>query len=443
MRRFLNVAARLAMPALFFLVSSAGKTQILYKVNFHDKNYNRYDGLLVYFNESSAYMRIGYNSADNRYHVVNVQYKSQTGTYNDGSSYYFMTGSAPRFITENSKDQQYNPDYFIWRKGKYETDWKLPSTTDDPKLKIENEIPVDSFYQLDPYKVKETYLRRFYWTNEQEFIALKKFCGLEVSPVTNPTNTNTDKAKLHLVVVANTLIGDIGPSCASDRDKLDYEFRSIADALNMQYRKYVVDGDRFNKQNVQSVLSSLAVGTNDIILFIYRGHGFRWNNQSDAYPMLDLRSSNYMSITQSTSIALSEVYNTLKRKNARLNIVLADCCNNNIGLNQVTSTSFLNLQADNKPDISKLRRLFMSARGSLISAAAKSGEYSWANPFGGFYTLSFLQALKEKISYMDNSISGWSDIINYTTRLAREKSSPSLCSNCTIQSGVSYVNVAY
>ncbi len=415
-------------------------SQILYKVNFHDKNYGAYEGLLVYFNESRSYMRIGYYSADNKYHVVNVDYRSSNGTYYDGSSYFYMSGSNPKFITENPGKQTYNPDYFIWRKGAKAINWNQPFTSDDPKLDIKNEIPVDSFYQANPYTISETFLRKFFWTNESEFFALKKLCGLDntvITPVTVPG------AKLHLVIVANTLIGDIGSSCSSDRDKLDYEFKSIAEALGVGYAKYIVDGNSFNKTTVLSTLSGLTPGKNDIVVFVYRGHGFRWNNQTDIYPMMDLRTSNYISIETKTSLGLSEVYNTLKTKGARLNLILADCCNNNVGLNQMTTFSFLNSQADNKPDVGKLKTLFMSSRGSVISAAARAGEYSWANPFGGFYTLSFLQSMKEKISYMNSGSYSWNDIITYTTKLAKDKSSPSLCSNCTLQTGVSFVNVTY
>ena len=150
-----------------------------------------------------------------------------------------------------------------------------------------------------------------------------------------------------------------------------------------------------------------------------------------------------MTISQQNSMSLSYVYNTIKAKGARLNLILADCCNNKIGISQITGNSFLNLQADNRPDISKLKRLFMNARGSLISAAAKAGEYSWANPLGGFFTISFIQALKEKIGFLNNGSYSWSDIINYATQLARDKSSPGLCSNCTIQNGIASITVTY
>lgn len=437
MRQFRLLAAIL----IFLSAAPELASQILYKVNFHDKTNRPYEGLLVYFNESRSYMRINYYSTDNKYQVVNVDYKSSTGTFADGSTYFFMSGYNPRFITADSINQQYNPDYFIWRKGKGQQNWNKPSTTDDPKLNYNSEVPVDSFFQVDPYTVSETFLRKFFWSNEPDFFALKKVCGIDNNTVTTPT-ANT-KAKLHLIVVANTLIGDIGPSCAADRDKLDYEFRSIADALGIGYQKHVVDGNNFNKISVQATLNSFRPGSDDMVVFVYRGHGFRWNNQTDAYPMLDLRVSHYTALSQSTSLSLSDVYNTLKNKGARLNIILGDCCNNNIGINQVTATSFLNSQTDNKPDITKLKRLFMNARGNIISAAAKAGEYSWANPFGGFFTLSFIQAMKEKISYMNGNSSNWNEIITYATKLAKDKSSPTLCSNCTTQSGVYYISVEY
>jgi hypothetical protein len=385
-------------------------------------------------------MRISYYSANNKYQVVHVNYRSSTGSFNDGSTYFFMSGYGPRFITQDSADQKYNPDHFIWRKAKNQQTWNSPSTTDDPALKYENELPVDSFYQMNPYAVSETFLRKFFWNNESEFFALKKLCGLDNTTV-NPVTPST--ATLHLFVVANTLIGDIGAGCAADRDKLDYEFKGIAEALGFGYKKYIVDGNNFNKTTVQSTLRSIDPGINDIVIFVYRGHGFRWDNQTDAYPMMDLRTSSYMNIEKATSLGLSEVYTALKNKGARLNILLADCCNNNVGINQNTTASFLNSQTDNKPDINKLKKLFVSAKGTLVAAAAHAGEYSWSNPFGGFFTLSFIQAMKEKISYFTNANPDWNEVITYTTKLAKDKSSPALCSNCTLQTGVSYVNVSY
>ena len=111
MRRNLLLTALL----LFLAGEMNSHAQILYKVNFHDKNNNPYEGLLVYFNESRSYMRINYYSADNKYQVVHVDYKSSTGSFKDGASYFFMSGFNRPFRTTDSGTQKYNPDYFIWR----------------------------------------------------------------------------------------------------------------------------------------------------------------------------------------------------------------------------------------------------------------------------------------------------------------------------------------
>ncbi|HWR33484.1 MAG TPA: hypothetical protein VN451_08165, partial [Chitinophagaceae bacterium] len=299
MRRFFLTTTLLAMFCILFQQSLTA--QILYKVNFHDKNKTSYEGLMVYFNESNSYIRISYYASNNKYQVVHVNYKSSTGSFNDGSTYFFMSGYGPRFITEDSAGQKYNPDHFIWRKAKNQQNWNSPSTTDDPALKYESEMPVDSFYQVNPYTISETFLRKFFWNNESEFFALKKLCGLDNTTVNPVTSSST---KIHLFIVANTLIGDIGAGCAADRDKLDYEFKGIADVLGFGYQKYIVDGNNFNKSTVQSTLRSINPGINDIVVFVYRGHGFRWNNQTDAYPMMDLRTSSYMNIEKNTSLGL-------------------------------------------------------------------------------------------------------------------------------------------
>ena len=316
MKRPLLLNLLIALLVSAFSLPQQAEAQVLYKVNFHDKSYNRYEGLLVYFNDSYAYMRIGYRSSDSRYHVVNVDYRSTTGTYSDGRQYFFMSGSNPRFITEKSTDQTYNPDYFIWRKGQCDDTWDV-STTDDKNLSPGSEIPVDSFYQVEPTEIGDAFLRKFFWSNETEYSALRKICGLDNNKrVTTPvTATNYGNAKLHLIVVANTLISDIGPSCIADRDKLDYEFSNISDALGLSYRKYVVDGSNFNKENVQYTLDLVHPAANDVVIFVYRGHGFRYDNQTDIYPMMDLRTSSYISITEQTTMPLSYV----DRKSTRLN----------------------------------------------------------------------------------------------------------------------------
>ncbi len=413
-------------------------SQSLYEMKFTDKNKVEYTGLLVYFNESKGYMRIAYTT-NNVYNVVNVDYTSVAGKLGDNISYFFMKGSSPKFITDHAADARYNPDYFIWTWKNGEAQ-KLPYTTDDSSFQVGNMLPVTSFIQLKTTEITDTYLRYFFGSNEIEYISLKKMCG--ITDLKDPVVTNNG-ITLHFVIVANTLIGDIGKSCNTDKDRLEYEFSSIADALQIGFKKYEVYGENFNKYNVNTILNSVAVSPNDIVIFVYRGHGFRWSDQKDSWPMLDLRTSFYNPINDNSSINLGTVYTSLVGKGARLNIILGDCCNSDVGISKMTANNFLNPQADNKPDVGKLRRLFISAKGNILSAAAKPGEVSWANDFGGFFTISFLQAMKEQISYLTYGTPDWQQIINYTIQLAKDKTSQNQCNNCSVQDGIQYAAIKY
>jgi hypothetical protein len=522
------------------LIGQVSFAQSLYQVKFEDKNHVSYKGLMVYYNESKAYMRISYTN-NNQVNVVNVDYISVAGKLADGTNYFFMQGSNPKFMTDNPDKQKYNPDYFIWT-YKTDADRGLPFTTDDSTFNKDNLIKVEEFSQLKPETVTEAYLRVFYGRYEPELYGMEKMCGIRgvedniVRTDDNPdndkyktdkdkdvTDNTTDKKKdnttdrtdkndnknytdrkdtkkddtkkddtntpdkrdpnsygntkktndrndrvnnddkktnnddkknttttkknsnitLHFVIVANTLDGTIGKSCVNDKDRLNYEFSSIADALQIGYKQYEVSGYDFNKENVTALLDKVNPSSNDIVFFIYRGHGFRWSNQTETWPRMDLRTSFYTPITDEVSMNLNTVYNTIVAKGARLNIVLGDCCNSVVGMSRATTNNFLNPQGDNRPDISKLKKLFISARGNIISAAAKPGEEAWVNELGGFYTTSFMQALKEQISFLYYQEPDWQKIINYTVELARDKTSRDHCTNCTLQDGILFTQIKY
>ena len=152
----------------------------------------------------------------------------------------------------------------------------------------------------------------------------------------------------------------------------------------LRLRHSIVDGSSFSKENVILTLNSLYPSNNDIVLFVYRGRGFRWKGQTDDWPRMDLRPSAYDNINENASMNLSEVYSTLKNKRARLNTYLADCCNSEDQCLTVTNSNYLTFQFDNNSDVSKLRKLFMNSNGILLSSAAQQGEVSWTTSQGGF-----------------------------------------------------------
>ncbi|MFI5188197.1 MAG: caspase family protein [Chitinophagales bacterium] len=446
------------------LVSLSLYSQSLYEIKFTDKQKNKYNGFLVFFNEGNAYMRIAYNY-NNAYNVVHVSYTLRNGTNSQGTQYSMLTGNNPVYITENKSGLRYNPDYFIWFYNTRAQKWDTPYTTDDSLLNPNNYILVDSYTKLDPKSITDEYLREFFGNDESQYFSLKRMCGLttetgdETTAKDNNTGTkdnnrntgdntttNTNKnynssSTLHLVLIANTLDPTIGMGCSTDEKNLRNEFNEVADALGVSFREHIIDGASFSKENVQAELNSLEPAKNDIVLFIYRGHGFRYKNQTEDWPRMDLRTSSYAAINDNSSMNLAEVYSILKSKGARLNIILGDCCNSEVDASSVTTSNYLTFQVDNNSDVSKLKKLFMNSNGIILSSAAQKGEVSWNTPEGGLYSMSFLQALREEISYLSNDPCNWNNIISKTISLARNKSTATYCSNCTLQDGIKYVSV--
>ncbi len=422
-------------------VGTSTHCQSLYEIKFADKQKNTYTGFLVFFNETNAYMRIAYYY-DNVYNVVNVSYTSRNGVNKQGDKYSMLTGYSPIYITDNKANRSYNPDYFIWFYNNTTQKWDTPYTTDDSLLNPSNYIRVSSYTQLTPKNITDEYLRQFFGNYEQQYFSLKKMCGLTTDNTITTYNNGNKSSTLHLVLIANTYDPSIGTGCASDEANLKNEFRQVADALGISFKQYVVDGSSFSKESVVSTLNSLYPGNNDVVLFVYRGHGFRWKDQTNDWPRMDLRPSSYADITENTSMNLSEVYSALKSKGARLNLILADCCNSEINASPVTNSNYLTFQFDNNSDVAKLRKLFMNSNGILLSSAAQKGEVSWTTSQGGLYMMSFLQALREGISYLSNDPCSWNNIISNTINLARNKSTPTFCSNCSLQDGIKYVSIA-
>jgi Caspase domain len=399
-----------------------------------------YTGLLVYASEEDAFMRINFKQ-NGQFRVVHTDYEAITGSEED-INYFFLVGDNARYITPSNGDA-YNPDHFIWIQDE-DGEYGLPYTSDNAEYDMEHATQVDSYSDLVKGKVTDAYLRSFFGPQEPEYFALRKLFGLEkpVAPV-QPVVASKETT-LHLMVVANTAIGDIGSSCIIDRRNLESEFEGIAQATGMKFRKYIVEDQQFTKANVSTMLNGFKPGSNDVVVFIYRGHGFRWSNQTEDYPRLDLRYSPYTRVSDATSINLEEIYNSVIPKGARLNLFFADCCNSDIGISQVTAASFMNLQANNDYDVTKLKKLFLQSRGNLISTAASPGEVSWANNAnGGFYTVSFLQSLRDEISYLRTDEADWNGLVENTIKGARYKSSKTVCSNCTTQNGIYHSEITY
>lgn len=243
-------------------------------------------------------------------------------------------------------------------------------------------------------------------------------------------------SKIHLMIVANSEVADIGATCKIDMANMLNEVQGIGQALGLPVQQYLVTGADYSKLGVEQMLKSLKPNAEDVVIFLYTGHGFRFHDQRDQYPNMAMVTSDYQDAT-ANYIAVSDIYNAIVKKGARLNIVLSDCCNADLGERRPLNSTTLGSRGNNNFSLDRLKTLF-SARGSIISTAAGPGEVSWCDGAGGMFTLSFIQSLRQEISATNGKEVSWEHIID-NTLVAASNRSKSSCQ--TAQNGLKYVKM--
>jgi hypothetical protein len=270
------------------------------------------------------------------------------------------------------------------------------------------------------------------WVEEKSGGTIEGTFQSEVNVVTNndpdpePDDVvvNNGVTKLHLVVVANTNVLDIGTSCDVDKNKTINEINTIGSELGIKVEKHIIAGSNYRKSEVDRVLTGLRPGANDVVMFIYSGHGFRYENQASRYPVIDLTENNYQSIGAETSMHLSKIYDQIVAKGARLNIVIGDCCNTSIGVTERTGEFSLTSRSQSRGKIDRLKTLFLNSRGNMIIAAAQPNESAYGNSRdGGYFTSSFFAALSKETSYLTETTPSWDAIVNRAIESTKYKTS--------------------
>lgn len=249
----------------------------------------------------------------------------------------------------------------------------------------------------------------------------------------------TTDGTLHLVVVANTNVSDIGASCKTDMDNVRQEFTAVSKVTGLKYKEHLVHEKNYNKAYAVKTIRGLKVNKSDVVVFVYTGHGFRFNDQKEYYPCIDLTSSSYDDVTKAYA-SMTDIYNEITKKGARLNIVLSDCCNTLLG----TTTPMVNVntlfsRANKNFDVEKIKKLFLGSEGNIWATAASPGEASWCGPRGGFFLMSFIESFRAQTSALSKTEPSWNTIVDNAITSALKKSKTN--AGCKAQNGLQKVQV--
>jgi len=223
----------------------------------------------------------------------------------------------------------------------------------------------------------------------------------------NPDNNNSNakKTTIYLITVADTYDPSIGNSCRNDMTNISNMMYKIKNELGVDLKVVNLAGGDVTKYQVQSKISGLSVSSNDVLLFYYSGHGYNKTPKVSDFPCMALDGEDYL---------LEDVYTSLKAKSPRLTLVIGDLCNSLPRTRDGTGRSGeIAFKSSMNFEYNKLARLFLQAKGSMISTSSDYNEFSFSLPDGngeGAFTKSFIASLVKEASVISGSPGDWSNI---------------------------------
>jgi hypothetical protein len=302
----------------------------------------------------------------------------------------------------------------------------ITNAAGQPVLKGEKS-PLTSFKPISNFPLDKMLLSDFFKPEELPNDEIANFSELTAA-------RNKLRPTLYCITVINVTDNKINNTTVLDRDRVTHFGKKIAAFINLKYVPINLEGKNFAVKDLRETINNINPGKNDIILFTYSGHGFSFNNSPDnLFPQISLLNTAALDThsIRVNSINIEEVYNLVKSKGSGLNLVISDCCNNEIGIPRI------------EDPISTLRpwpipwnrrravNFFMNEKGSFLMTAAKKGQLAaGTSRLGGFFTFTFFQKLEEflRIDFnLENKKRTWNDFLPGVKSLAKSISSTISC----------------
>lgn len=220
--------------------------------------------------------------------------------------------------------------------------------------------------------------------------------------------------RLHLLAAMDTRDRFLGQGAQAALQVIQDQFSAAAKSIGYDYKASVLAGEDFQKNNLESTLGDLEIRDTDILVFYYFGHGFRYTNHATRFPSCFV-GKNGIDHPDQAAYALTDIYKTLVDKKARLTLVFAECCNNEIGIpapidNYVASRPM----SVNFASKDRYKALFLGNTGSILLASSDQGQASWATSTGGYFLDSFMDAFQYQVSTGNTKPVSWNSLLEDT-----------------------------
>lgn len=294
---------------------------------------------------------------------------------------------------------------------------------------------LDSVSFLNNAQLTRSFLQDYFLPTEPFFVQLFNNNTKALSPLEKNT-------RIHLMIVANTNDSTVGVAAVKDIKTVEDFFSDLTEVMGIKTMNTVkVYGNNFSRGNVLDALKKIAPQPNDIVVFYYSGHGFRTSAKATPYPMYDLRSRPGQDYVKE-SLTTDTVAQLLKAKNARMTLVLSDCCNWNPDMPLPYVKADPQTRSTDIPwDIDKCRALFLNPKKTaIIGVAADKNQLAVSNAEqGSFFFKYFRESLVTVINktYRSfNTFMDWNYIAESTRAQTNRKSKKTYCSKPYIPANI-------
>jgi len=249
---------------------------------------------------------------------------------------------------------------------------------------------------------------------------------------------------LYCITVIDVKDTSIAKNCETDAININRYFSSLSRLLDIPYKQIEIKDKTFSVKGVNNAINRIKAKPNDIIIFAYSGHGFSYRND-EQHPFSQMAlwhgDATSKAMLRASTMNLETVYNKLRAKGNRLNIILGDCCNDYVAMNRVDIVEPPVSMSIVVPRWNRLAasKLFLDTKNSYLIGATKKGEKAGShNLYGGFFTYAFKTTLMRTMLNMNENNPTWEGIIESTKNTASDVASRYKCDGQSCQQTLIY-----
>jgi len=272
------------------------------------------------------------------------------------------------------------------------------------------ETGILSFKELKNISFTKAYLKDYFINSE--LLSEGAYTRKQLLTIRNNT-----KPVLYLIAVINSKDEDISVNCIEDGKKVSSYFKRLTTSLEIRFVEKKLTGNDFNVTAVKAAIKNIHPGKDDIVVFYYSGHGFRWKGDIGfPFPQMGLYYGKPPSWDHMAAFSLNieDIYSEIQAKGARLNLVMSDCCNTIVNRRRLEIKDTAKSQVGpGYYDISKraAMALFLQTQASLLISAAEKGQASiCSNSYNSFFTTSMINSIRMGLK-TSGANPQWMDIV--------------------------------